>query len=92
LRLFEDLDGKTNLSLKDVGGQILSVSQFTLAAQVQSGNRPSFSNAMEPIAAEKLYELFNQELSKNFVVETGVFGADMKINLTNDGPFTLILE
>lgn len=93
LRLFDDENGKTNLSLKDVNGEILSISQFTLYASVKDGRRPSFVEAMRPEEATKLYDYFNECLKNaGFKVETGVFGAYMKINLENDGPFTTILD
>lgn len=93
LRLFDDENGKTNLSLEDIGGSILSISQFTLYASVKEGRRPSFVNAMKPEEATKLYDYFNECLKRfNFKVETGVFGADMKIDLENNGPFTTILD
>lgn len=93
MRVFEDENGKTNLSLKDVGGEILSISQFTLYASLKDGRRPSFVNAMEPNKANELYEYFNSLLIKEgYHVEKGVFGADMKIKLTNNGPFTTILD
>ena len=93
MRVFEDENGKTNLSLKDVDGEILSISQFTLYASLKDGRRPSFVNAMEPSKANELYEYFNSLLIKEgYHVEKGVFGADMKIKLTNNGPFTTILD
>ena len=93
MRVFEDENGKTNLSLKDVNGEILSISQFTLYASLKDGRRPSFVNAMEPSKANELYEYFNSLLIKEgYHVEKGVFGADMKIKLTNNGPFTTILD
>ena len=92
-RLFEDENGKTNLSLRDINGEILSISQFTLYASLKDGRRPSFVNAMRPEEASKLYDYFNECLrTTNLKVETGVFGADMKIYLENNGPFTTILD
>ncbi len=93
LRIFEDENGKTNLSLADVGGGLLVISQFTLYADCRKGNRPSFTGTGDPVVAEELY-LYFIECCREYVpvVEKGVFGADMKVELLNDGPFTLVLE
>lgn len=93
LRIFDDENGKTNLSLKDVGGSLLLVSQFTLYANCKKGNRPSFTEAGNPELANKLYEYIIEKCKGEVEkVEQGVFGADMKISLENDGPFTVILD
>lgn len=93
LRLFEDEDGKTNLNLATVNGEILFISQFTLYADCKKGNRPSFINAGKPDMAEPLYKYMIEALRKEVpVVEHGEFGADMKVSLINDGPFTVMLD
>ena len=93
LRIFDDEDGKMNLSVQQVGGAILSVSQFTLAALTKKGNRPSFIEAMEPQLAQKYFETFNEEVKKlGIEVKSGVFQAHMDVSLVNDGPVTILLE
>jgi D-tyrosyl-tRNA(Tyr) deacylase len=93
LRVFESEPGKMNLGLKDVNGAILSISQFTLYADVKHGNRPGFSKAANPELAEKLYDRFNAKLQATGIpVETGQFGADMQVDLVNDGPVTILYE
>lgn len=93
LRIFSDENGKTNLSLSDVHGELLVISQFTLYADCHKGNRPNFLQAMEPVEAERLYEYFCSLCSESVPnVQKGVFGAEMRVELVNDGPFTVILE
>lgn len=92
LRIFPDENGIMNKSILDVGGSILSVSQFTLYADTKKGNRPSYIKALNSVEARNLYELWNQELKKEITVETGIFGADMNVTLTNVGPTTILIE
>ena len=92
LRIFDDENGVMNKSILDVGGSILSISQFTLYADTKKGNRPSYINALGGEEATKLYDEFNRKLSQHIKVETGIFGADMKVSITNDGPVTILLE
>lgn len=93
-RVFQDEFGLTNLSLNDINGEILSVSQFTLYGDMKKGNRPSFVKALTPSRAQELYEYFNAQLETLLPnkIKTGVFGADMKVELINDGPFTMIYD
>lgn len=92
LRIFDDENGIMNKSVLDTNGSILSISQFTLYADTQKGNRPSYMNALGGEDAKKLYDIWNKTLRKYIKVEEGIFGADMKISFTNDGPVTIILE
>ena len=92
LRIFEDENDVMNKSLLDVGGSILSISQFTLYGDATNGNRPSYTMAMNGEKATKLYDLFNEKLSQIVEVQTGIFGADMLVSIENDGPTTIMLE
>lgn len=92
LRIFDDEEGIMNKSILDKDGEILSISQFTLYGDIKKGNRPSYIKALEPNEATKLYEIFNEKLNMFVETKTGIFGADMKVNLTNDGPVTIIID
>ena len=92
MRIFSDDEGKMNLSVKDIQGEILSISQFTLFADTKKGNRPAFTGAAQPDMAEAFYQDFNQKLAQEVTVQTGIFGADMQVELINDGPVTIILD
>ena len=93
LRIFEDQNGKTNLSVEDVRGEFLIISQFTLYADCRKGNRPSFINAGNPDFANQIYEYIIEQIAgKGFITQSGSFGADMKVSLLNDGPFTILLD
>lgn len=92
LRIFDDENGVMNKSLLDVGGSILSISQFTLYAETNKGKRPSYVKALGSEEASKLYDLFNEKLREHVRVETGIFGADMLVSIQNDGPITILLE
>lgn len=94
LRVFEDEDEKMNLSIMDIGGEVLAISQFTLCADIKKGNRPSFITAAKPEYANELYEYFMEQLRANGIkkVEHGLFGADMQVEIHNDGPVTIIMD
>ena len=92
LRIFDDEEGVMNKSILDVGGEILSISQFTLYGDTTKGNRPSYMKALNGEEAIKLYETFNEEMNKYVVTKPGIFGAEMVVNISNDGPITLIME
>ena len=92
MRIFSDAEDKMNLSVQDIGGEILSISQFTLHADTKKGNRPAFTGAAKPDIATAFYEFFNQKLAQEVPVQTGIFGADMQVELVNDGTVTIILD
>lgn len=92
LRIFEDSEGKMNLGIEEIGGSILSISQFTLYGDCKKGRRPNFIEAARPEVSKPLVDLFNDELRKRVETKTGIFGADMQVELCNDGPVTLILD
>jgi len=92
LRIFPDQDGKMNLGIKETGGQILSISQFTLVSRIGKGRRPDFGNAADPRLAERLFDFFNERLGREVPIEKGVFGAMMDVELINSGPVTFIIE
>lgn len=92
LRIFDDENGVMNKSVLDINGEILSISQFTLYAITKNGNRPSYIRALNPNEATKLYDLFNQKLNEHITCKTGIFGSNMVLNITNDGPITIIID
>lgn len=92
MRIFSNEEGKMNLSVRDIKGEVLSVSQFTLFANTKKGNRPAFTGAAQADLASHLYDQFNQELAQFVPVQTGIFGSDMQVSLTNDGPVTILLD